>query len=113
MTLIITVLTKRTIYQSADFRLTDVESGQPFPDTSTKLVTLHYGDWDGSVAYTGIGRWEKRGATPVDTSDFVVQWLESLYPATPADVAERIRSRATNLLGTVKAAPERKRLTFI
>jgi hypothetical protein len=113
MTLIITVLTKQTIYQSADFRLTDAESGQPFPDTSTKLVTLHYGEWDGFVAYTGIGRWEKRGGTPLDTSDFVVQWLEGLYPATPADVAGRVRDRATNLLSTVKAEPDRKRLTFI
>ena len=112
MTLLITLLTERTIYQSADFRLTDFQ-GRPFPETSTKLVTLHYGEWDGFVAYTGLGRWRKPGGGTVDTSEYVMQWLDGLYPATPADVAGRIGDRGSILLSRVRLAPEDKRLTFI
>jgi hypothetical protein len=70
MTLIITALTKRTIYQSGDFRLADADSGRMISNSTTKLVLLHYGDWDGLIAYTGIGKWER-----LDTSEYVVRWL--------------------------------------
>jgi hypothetical protein len=129
MTLIITVLTERTIYQSADFRLTNPVTRTVITNTSTKLITLSYPpDWEGFVAYTGIGS-VTRGAsefvdTPdlvrqllgapseakrrpsdlIDTSRFVMHWLEGVYPATPADVAERIRNRGTEWLSKIETA---------
>jgi len=109
MTLIITALTKLTIYQSADFRLTDGNSGKLISDTSTKLVTLHYGEWDGFVAYTGIGRWKQQ-----DTSEYVMQWLEGLHSATPADIEILIREKGTEWVDKIAAALRRReRHTFI
>lgn len=40
MTLNITLLTRQTIYQSADFRLTDPATNQLITDSSTKVVDL-------------------------------------------------------------------------
>lgn len=42
MTLNITLLTERAIYQSADFRLTNTDTGATITDASTKRVTLQY-----------------------------------------------------------------------
>lgn len=108
MTLIVTVITKRTIYQSADFRLTNLDTGKITSDTSTKLITLQYGEWDGFVAYTGIGRWNNQ-----DTSEFALQWLDRLDPASPEAVAERIRDMGTEWLSKIEVAPQQKRHTFI
>jgi len=108
MTLNITLLTERTIFQSADFRLTAADIGKIITDTSTKLVTLQYGEWDGFVSYTGIGRWQGR-----DTSEYIVDWLTGLDHATPEDVAARIRDKGTEWLRTIETAWRRERHTFI
>lgn len=108
MTLNITVLTENTIYQSADFRLTNIDTKQLVTDTSTKLVTLQYGGWDGFVSYTGIGRWEGR-----DTSEFVIEWLTGLKDATFEDVATQIRDKGDEWLYKIEAAWRRPRHTFI
>jgi hypothetical protein len=76
MTLNITLLTERAIYQSADFRLTNADTGETITETSTKLVTLQYFQWDGVVTYTGVGRWRGR-----DTADWLVEWLIGLENA--------------------------------
>lgn len=55
MTLNLTVLTAATIYQSADFRMTDGRTGKPGPDPSDKMVTISYASWSGFVTYTGVG----------------------------------------------------------
>ena len=70
MTLNITLLTERAIYQSADSRLTNTDTGATITDASTKLVTLQYFQWDGFVTYTGVGRWRSR-----DIADWLVEWL--------------------------------------
>jgi hypothetical protein len=83
MTLNVTLLTERAIYQSADFRLTDADTGTVITDASTELVTLQYYEWDGFVTYTGVGRWRRR-----DISDWLVEWMTGLEDATPQDVAQ-------------------------
>jgi hypothetical protein len=108
MTLNLTLLTKREIYQSADFRLTNLDTNQLITDTSTKLVTLQYAEWDGLVSYTGIGRWEHR-----DTSEFVVEWLTGLKDAGFDDVAMRIRDRGNEWLSKIRTVGLMPRHTFI
>src|SRR5829696_3343671 len=96
MTLNITLLTAHAIYQSADFRLTNADTGATITDASTKLVTLQYFQWDGFVTYTGVGRWLGR-----DIADWLVEWLTGLEDASPQDVAQRIGERATGLLNEI------------
>ena len=55
MTLNVTVLTQAIIYQSADFRLTDLETGDFITDSSAKTVNLIFPSWNGFVTYTGVG----------------------------------------------------------
>jgi hypothetical protein len=108
MTLNITLLTERAIYQAADFRLTVGDTGAQITDASTKLVTLQYFQWDGFVTYTGVGRWRRR-----DTSDWLVEWLTGLNDASPQDVALRIKERTTGLLDDiVRRTRVRYRHTF-
>lgn len=54
MTLNLTVITPTVIYQSADFRLTDLSTGLPTNHRSPKLVTFVYEAWIGFVTYTGL-----------------------------------------------------------
>ncbi len=98
MTLIITLLTEATIYQSADHRLTNSDTGDLLSDAASKRVTLQYGDWDGLVSYTGVGRWDGR-----DTSDFVVEWLTGLSDAEPADVARVLQEEGARWIAAIKA----------
>lgn len=89
MTLLITVITKDTIFQAADHQLTiSSPAGVRVVSTSSvKIVTFSDEGWDGFIVYTGVGR---VGAT--DTSKTVLSWLAGLT-GDPASVAERIRDR--------------------
>jgi hypothetical protein len=108
MTLNITLLTAQAIFQSADFRLYDPDKKKIVSNTSTKLVTLQYGKWDGFVSYTGVGRWRR------DTSEFIVEWLTGLQDATPSDVATRLCNRGTEWLYDIeRASKHRYPHTFI
>jgi hypothetical protein len=108
VTLNITLLTERAVYQSADFRLMNADTGAVITDASTKLVTLQYFTWDGFVTYTGVGAWRGR-----DIADWVVEWLTGLEDATPQDVAQRIGKQATGLLNEVAwRTGVRRRHTF-
>jgi Tfp pilus assembly protein PilF len=56
MTLNITVVTQRCIYQSADYRLTDWTTGR-FSDFETQKIILVSGfSWNATVCFTGVGR---------------------------------------------------------
>ena len=109
MTLNITLLTGQAIFQSADFRLYDLDNNKIVSNTSTKLVTLQYGKWDGFVSYTGVGRWRGR-----DTSEFIIEWLTGLQDATPTEVATRLCQKGTEWLCEIeRAEKKRRRHTFI
>jgi hypothetical protein len=54
-TLNIPLLTERAIYQSADLRLMNTDTGAVIIDAPTKLVTLQYFECDGFVTYRGVG----------------------------------------------------------
>lgn len=106
MTLNITLLTRRTIYQSSDFRLTVPDDNDPnrlitVTDSSIKAVSLHYPGWHGFVTYTGGGRWPPKGR---DTSEWIVGWLQGSHGATLDDVIEVLSTRGTKWLEDIKRA---------
>jgi uncharacterized membrane protein len=70
VTLNITLLTEQVIYQGADLRLTNGDTGKLVTDVSGKIIEVGDFEWSGFVTYTGIGR-----AFGRDTSDLVVDWL--------------------------------------
>jgi hypothetical protein len=110
MTLNITLLTSGAIFQSADFQLTDGDTGDPLHTESMKIVTVHYPDWEGFVTYTGVGRWQG-----CDTTDWIVEWLTGLGDASPDAVIQRIRERGTEFMRAIAGASRgrRYRHTFI
>jgi hypothetical protein len=89
MTLNITLLGEEAIYQSADFRLVDGETGDLITDSSSKIVIVGEWDWNGSVTYTGVGRW--RGKS---TSDLLVDWLTE-QKVGPEELVGIIEERGT------------------
>jgi hypothetical protein len=108
MTLNLTLLTEKTIYQSSDYRLTDLDTNQ-FEDRSTKVVSVTFKGWHGMVSYTGIGRWEKQ-----DTSNRIVEWLTGLGDATVSQVLARIRDKGDEWLSRYeKVVHKRPRHTFV
>ena len=69
MTLNITVVTPLVVYQSADFRLTNGDTGTLIDDHSNKTVSMTFPTWSGFVTYTGLGRFGNR-----DLSSHVGSW---------------------------------------
>jgi len=98
VTLNITLLTPFAIYQSADFRLTDLDTGRLMTDQSAKTVILQYNSWSGFVTYTGLGSWYGRSV-----SEFVVDWLtDGVARSSMNDVALHLESGGTRLLTDVQ-----------
>lgn len=108
MTLNVTVLTPTVIYQSADFRLTNIKTGKPLPDPSPKTVTLAYRAWNGFITYTGVGSWRDRYL-----SDYLVEWLTGPADLSMADVARIVANKGTELLHDMEIYYPRRRHTFI
>ena len=106
MTLNITLLTRRVIYQSADLRLTDPDTNQLITDRSTKVVDLlGYPDWHGFVTYTGVGRWLRNGR---DTSQWVVDWLQGTHDARLNDIIDVLVTEGTKWLAAIRQATRRR-----
>jgi hypothetical protein len=93
VTLNITLLTPVTIYQSADFRLTDPSDASFIRDESAKTVVLHYMTWAGFVTYTGIGSWNGE-----NLSEIVADWLTDIHTPSMADLAAIIERKGTRLI---------------
>jgi hypothetical protein len=55
MTLNITLVTNRCIYQSADYRLTDVRTGHTRDFETQKIVLTGRYDWTATVCFSGVG----------------------------------------------------------
>lgn len=72
MTLVITVATERCIYQSADFRLTDIQTGAARDFETQKMVFVNTFSWAASIGFAGVGR-----TANVDVSD----WLQKAVGA--------------------------------
>ena len=69
VTLNITVATRRCIYQSADFRLLDLTTGETSDFETQKIVLVNTFAWTATVCFAGVGRTRN-----VD----VAEWLADL-----------------------------------
>ena len=108
MTLIITVVTRNAIFQSADYRLTDTDTGKT-TDGTTKLVVLQYENWHGFVSYTGIATSEHK-----DTVERLKVWLKAFEAPKPIDVAMRIAQYGSTWLERIRTKNvSHKRHTFV
>jgi hypothetical protein len=76
VTLNITLISQRAIYQSADFLLSDGTTGAPLTERGHKSVLVNRLDWSALVCYAGVAR-----APHVD----VARWLGGLVLAIPND----------------------------
>jgi len=93
VTLNLTVITPTVIYQSADFRLTDLSTGLPTNHRSPKLVTFVYEAWIGFVTYTGLGDWQGK-----DISDHVADWLTGYKELSMEQVAHRLQRQIAQII---------------
>jgi hypothetical protein len=103
MTLNITVLTRESIYQSADLRLTDVATGAVITDRSGKTVSFAYAGWLGFVTYTGLGSWDGRAV-----SQHMANWMGDGVTRTMSEVANRLAQEGTKLLADVRRQTRRQ-----
>src|SRR5262245_6579257 len=56
MTLNITVVTPRCIFQSVDFRVTDIRTGKWVDFETQKLTLVNAFRWSATVCFSGVGR---------------------------------------------------------
>jgi hypothetical protein len=108
MTLLITAASRDVIYQSADFRLSDLRNGEVITDRSTKLVTLTYTDWQGFITYTGIGSWDG-----IDTSALIVRWLAGNSEISPDEVEQLLQGKGGSWLARMAGRLGPQRHTFV
>jgi hypothetical protein len=95
------------VYQSADFRLTDLTTKQIITDRSSKIVSLTYESWDGLVTYAGMGRWSDR-----DTSSWISAWTSEPTEPTFEEVARHLASRMSETLRGLGLKGHDRRHTF-
>jgi Tfp pilus assembly protein PilF len=107
MTLNITVVTEKRIYQSADYRLTDLLTGRKYDDARNQKIFVAAGDmWLATVCFNGVGR----------TADFEVSpWLSDVCSSTTREESldaflARLQSADSWLSN---AAPRNRRHSFI
>src|SRR5687767_5962294 len=76
MTLNITVVTRRSIYQSADFRLFDLRKCEPFDFETQKIVPVNAFRWSATICFAGVGRTDNLN---------VGEWLQERVRAVQMD----------------------------
>ena len=98
MTLNITVLTREAVFQSADFRLTNAETGKLMDNNSQKVMNISYNRWGGLLTYTGLGKWGGK-----DAGVWLTEWLSEDSALTLDDVTKIITERAYEVLSKLRS----------
>jgi len=80
LTLNLTVTTYRCIYQSADYRLTDLQTGATTDFETQKIILVNAFRWSATVCFAGVGR-----THDVDVSDWLADRVGSIQPDDPFD----------------------------
>jgi len=96
MTLNLTVTTRRCIYQSADYRLTDLESGTTIDFETQKIILVNAFRWSATVCFAGVGR-----THDVDVSDWLADRVDSIQPDDPFESLLDELLKANEWLSTV------------
>jgi len=97
MTLNVTILSPKIIYQSADYALFNETSNRPISTPSTKVVSINEMSWTGFITYTGIGREGTR-----DTSRIIKTWLKELKEPNIEDIVELLKTKATKWINRIR-----------
>jgi tetratricopeptide (TPR) repeat protein len=105
MTLIITHVSQRRIFQSGDFRLTDARTGQQIDYWAQKQIIVQRSGWTALVGFCGIAHTGR---------EYVPEWIVQQLRATPQDAAFedfllRLRSAEDWL---ARAIPRFRAITF-
>ena len=98
MTLTITVAGQRSIYQSADYRLLDLATGETYDLGAQKGVLINAFDWTAIVAFAGIGR-----TASVDVSEWLAAHVASIGGNDPFDRVIEALLDADSWLSQVEA----------
>jgi Flp pilus assembly protein TadD len=106
MTLNITVVTARIIYQCADYRFTDTSSGatHDFP-SNQKIFTVNRRRWHATVCFNGVGT-----STSVHVSNWLAERIANLKQDDPFDRMIEELLRADDWLSSIR--PPHNRHTF-
>ena len=73
MSLSITLVSPKIIYQSADFRLTDLRTGQPWDFISQKSIPVNRWRWNALVSFVGIGHTQQ-----IDVAEWVASRINNI-----------------------------------
>ena len=104
MTLNVTVVTRRCIYQSADYCLMNLITHQPFPCPTQKIILKNTFRWSATVCFAGIAL----------TNNLIVgEWLaERMNAIEPDDPFERLLDELLTAQNWLSAAVGDKRHSF-
>ncbi len=105
MTLNMTVVTRRCIYQSADYRLIDLQTSTPFDFETQKIVLINRFNWHATVCFCGIGR-----STNLDVSEWLAERVNSIRMDDPFERLFDELMKANDWLSTV--SPPNNRHSF-
>ena len=78
MTLNLTVLTRRCIYQSADYRLLDWTTGKLTDFETQKIILVNEFHWTATVCFAGVGRTHK-----VNVGEWLAERVAAIQPDDP------------------------------
>jgi hypothetical protein len=106
MTLNLTVTTRRCIYQSADYRLRDVRTGNTSDFETQKIVLVNAFEWSATVSFAGVGRTHN-----VDVSEWLADRVGSIQPDDPFERVLDELLTANDWLSTV-SEPQDNRHSF-
>jgi tetratricopeptide (TPR) repeat protein len=89
VTLTLTVTTPRCIYQSADYRLTDVQTGATRDFDTQKIFLVNTFKWTASICFAGVGRtkeldvgeWLGERVAAIDIDDAFDHFVEEILTA--------------------------------
>lgn len=102
MTLNITVLTRRYIYQSADYRLLDFATKRTTDFETQKIVFFIARTWSASICFSGVGR-----APSVDVSEWLAEIVRAIPKREPLDYLIGELLKAEDWLNQVSASLRR------
>jgi hypothetical protein len=106
MTLNISIGTPQRIYQSADYRLTDLVTGRKYDDASNQTIFVASGNmWLATVCFNGVGR---------TATTEVSSWLSGACNATTReDSLEEFLGRLQTADSWLSRAPQNRRHSFV
>jgi Flp pilus assembly protein TadD len=100
VSLSITLLSPDVVYQSADFRLTDLRTKQPRDFVSQKAIVLNQFRWTALVTFVGIGH-----TGQLDVAEWLASRTTQIAPDAPSDELGEALLEANAWLAPLRGRP--------